>query len=263
MAKGLSNLEDKMRLQLLLCLLFFICSYAVSQAGFTPPPNSAQAVEGVPFASAESVGARFRARFRECETQNTCDGKRQKFPCSKDPSHNTALLRLRGGIIFFDGKMGLDADGSPISRKNGTGTDKPETSFKFDVPGRPSVDADKIPFIVLPGGGFDEELGLELGDIAAVVFDGKVIFALAADHGPKCKIGEGSIELHEELGHKVCLARNSRGECTRLKNLGIGRDVLYFVFPHSKINGLTPSNAKQRIAEEGERLFNALRGIPR
>ena len=41
-------------------------------------------------------------------------------------------------------------------------------------------------------------------------------------------------------------------------NVGIEKDVLYFVFPRSKIAGLTPANAKQRIAEEGERLFNAL-----
>jgi len=35
--------------------------------------------------------------------------------------------------------------------------------------------------------------------------------------------------------------------------------VLYFIFPKSKITGLTPANATQRIREEGERLFAALR----
>lgn len=251
-----------MRLQVLLCLLFLLCVRAAAQSAFTPPASSAQAVRGVDFASARPVGARFRARFRECETRNTCDGKRLKFGCEADPSRNSVLLRLSDGSIFFDGKMGLDADGSPLSKENATGTDQPETSFRFDAPGRPSVDADKLSYIVLPGGGFAEELGLAQGDLAAVVFDGRVAFALVADQGPQCKIGEGSIELHEELGHKVCLARNSQGECTRLRNLGIEKDVLYFVFPNSKINGLTPDNARQRIAEEGSRLFNALRAQP-
>ena len=249
-----------MKLQLLSCLLLLGGVNAAAQAVYTPPASSAAAVEGVNFASARPIGARFRSRFRECDTSSTCDGRPLKFNCRLDPSRNTALLRLSNGAIFFDGKMGLDADGSPLSRRNATGTDQPETSFRFDVPGRPSVDADKIPFMVLPGGGFAEDLGLQQGDIAAVVFNGKVVFSLVADSGPKCKVGEGSIQLHEELGHRVCLARNGRGECTRLRNTSIPKDVLYFVFPNSKIAGLTPANAKQRIAEEGERLFNALRG---
>ena len=252
-----------MKLQLLLCLLFLVCIDATAQAVYTPPPSSATALGGVDFASARPIGARFRSRFRECDTRSTCDGKPLKFNCRLDPSRNTVLLRLADGTIFFDGKMGLDADGSPIAGRNATGTDKPETSFRFDVPGSPSVDADKIPFIVLPGGGFKEELGLQKGDLAAAVFNGKVVFSFVADLGPKCKIGEGSIQLHEELGHNVCLARNDRQECTRLKNSSIPKDVLYFIFPRSKVAGLTPANAKQRIAEEGERLFNVLRGAPR
>lgn len=252
-----------MKLQLLLCSLFLGGINAAAQVVYTPPTNSAAAVEGVDFASARPIGARFSARFRECDTRSTCDGGKLKFNCRRDPSRNTALLRLPDGTIFFDGKMGLDADGSPISKLNATGTDQPETSFRFAVPGRPSVDADKIPFIVLPGSGFAAELGLQQGDLAAVVFNGKVVFSLVADSGPKCKIGEGSIQLHEELGHRVCLARNSRQECTRLRNTGIAKEVLYFVFPRSKVAGLTPANAKQLIAEEGERLFNALRGVPR
>jgi len=248
-----------MRRQLFLWFLILSCSNAVAQNVFTPPPQSASAVTGAPFAAAQPVGARFRVRFQACEAHDTCDGIKQKFRCSTDPSHNTALLRFPNGTIFFNGKMGLDADGSPLSKTRG-GTNLPETSFRFAVAGHPSVDADKIAYIVLPGGGFASELGLAQGDIAAVIFAGQVTFAFVADEGPKCKIGEGSIQLHEELGHKVCLTRNRRGECTRLRDVGITKDVLYFVFPNSKIAGLTPENAKQRIAEEGERLFNTLRG---
>jgi hypothetical protein len=205
------------------------------------------------------VGTRFRNRFRECERRNTCDGQRLRYGCSRDPSRNTAILRLPGGTIFFDGKMGLDADGSPYSRRTPGRTDQPETSYRYDVRGRPSVDADKVPFIVIPLGGFAGELGVDVGDIAAVVYEDKISYALVADRGPKCKIGEGSIQLHEELGHKVCRARNAAGECTSLHNVGIGSGVLYFIFPRSNINGLTPDNAAQRIREEGEKLFNALR----
>ncbi len=238
-----------------------LCAFLITaaQAQYTPPPLSASAVEGVPWGRAVAVGSRFRVRFRECETRNTCDGRRLTYGCRRDPSRNTVILRFLDGTIFFDGKMGLDADGSPYSRNTPGRTDQPETSYRYEVRGRPSVDADKVPFIVIPLGGFAEDLGVDVGDVAAVIYEGKVSYALVADKGPKCKIGEGSIQLHEELGHRVCRARNAAGECTRLHNVGIGSGVLYFVFPRSKITGLTPDNAVQRIREEGERLFTALR----
>jgi Fungal chitosanase of glycosyl hydrolase group 75 len=246
--------------------LIFIAAVAPSasaQTTFTPPAVSAALVKGVPFSTAEVVGDKFRARFHECETQNTCDGKAITFGCRSDPNRNTALLRLKDGVIFFDAKMGVDADGSPLSRKNAGPTDQPQTSLRYPVTGSPSVDADKVPFIVIPLGGFDSALGIELGDIAAVVHRDKLVFALVADRGPVCKIGEGSIQLHEELGHTVCVARDSAGECTKLKDVGISRDVLYFIFPGSKqriIEGLTPDNVRQRLTTEGQKLFNALTG---
>ena len=52
-------------------------------------------------------------------------------------------LARKGEAIFFDGKMGVDADGSPLSKRNPGITDQPETSFRYPSPGRPSVDSDK------------------------------------------------------------------------------------------------------------------------
>src|SRR5262245_8061541 len=238
-------------------------AHAIAQTTFTPPAASGALVKDVPWSAAEAVGDRFRARFHECETQNTCDGKAIRFGCRSDPNRNTALLRLKDGVVFFDAKMGVDADGSPLSKKNAGPTDQPETSFRYPVAGRPSVDADKVPFIVIPLGGFDSAFGIELGDIAAVVHRDKLVFALVADQGPPCKIGEGSIQLHEALGHAVCIARNGEGECTKLRDVGISRDVLYFIFPGSKrriIDGLTADNVRQRITTEGQALFNTLTG---
>jgi len=181
-----------MKLQLLLCVLFLGGLNAAAQVVYAPP-GSAAAVDGVPFASARLIGARFSSRFRECDTSR----------CGQSSIHRHSRRRLCRGV------------------------------------------------------------GVTTGDIAAVVFNGKAVFSLVADSRPKCKIGEGSIQLHEELGYKVCLARNSRQECTRLRNTSIAKDVLYFIFPRSKVVRLTPANARQRIADEGTRLFNALIGAPR
>ena len=244
-------------------LLLAAWTATANAQNFAPPAESKAAVAGIKFSSATPTGQKFRARFKECDTQNTCDGKPLKFGCSKDLNRNTTLLDLGDTALFFDAKMGLDADGSPLSRGPGAGsTDQPETSFRFSVPGSPSVNADRVPFIVVPGGGFQQELGVTFGDIAAVVFKGSVAFALVADGGPTCKIGEGSIQLHELLGHKVCTRRNPAGDCTKLKNVGLEGGVMYFIFKNSfKVikDGLTPDNVNQRLQDEGRKLFDALK----
>jgi hypothetical protein len=128
--------------------------------------------------------------------------------------------------------------------------------------GKPSVNADRVPFIVMPGGGFGGELGVKMGDIAAVVFKGKVTFALVADQGPVCKIGEGSIQLHELVGHSVCKRRAANGDCTKLRNVGVEKDVMYFIFKDSNKliqEDLTPDNVNQRLQEQGKKLFDGLK----
>ena len=108
---------------------------------------------------------------------------------------------------------------------------------------------------------FGPELHVQTGDVAAVVYGSKMVYALVADEGPKCKIGEGSIALHEALGHTVCKQRNSKGECTKIRDTGIPSNVLYFIFSNSKgriFPGLSPENVNDRIKTEGQKLFSEL-----
>jgi hypothetical protein len=228
---------------------------------YAPPVASAAVLKGIDFASGALAGDQFRKRFTTCDSSDTCDGKLLKFGCSKDPNRNTVMLKLSGNVVFFDGKMGVDADGSPLSQKTPGVTDQPQTSFRYPSSGNPSVDSDKVPFIVIPGGGFAKALGVEFGDIAAVVYKDRIAYALVADQGPACKLGEGSMELHKELGHTVCIARDAANECTKLRNAGIERDVLYFIFLGSRskiINGLNPGNINNRLSVEGAGLMSTI-----
>jgi hypothetical protein len=185
--------------------------------------------------------------------------------CSNDKSHNTALLRLDGDVLFFEAKMGVDADGSPLAKKNAGPTDLPDTSLRYPLPQKPSIDADKVPFIVIPLGGFGASLGVELGDVATVVHDGHAVSAIVADEGPTCKIGEGSIQLHELIDHPVCTARNDQHECEKIHDSSIETGVMYFIFPGSKrllYPGLTPDNVNERVNDVAARLFDELRRQP-
>lgn len=176
-----------------------------------------------------------------------------------------------GSAVYFTGKMDVDADGSPHaynadntgldSNRNGKdqqgnwvgvltdtagkplkqGPDDPapgyyisttslqdETRPKSDP--RRYVDSEQIPFIVLPGG----QLGSAgLGDYAVVINlkNGKRISAIAADVGPKHKVGEASIAVAKALlGNKLANARTG----------GTDEGIRYVVFPNSR-NGVFPA----------------------
>lgn len=243
------------------CVSLLLCHFAHAQGTFTPPAASANALDGVQF-NGQSVGEKFRSRFTECDTKDTCDGKPLKYGCSRDLNRNSVLLNLKAGTIFYDGKMGLDADGSPYSRKTPGTTDQPQTSLRYPLKGKHSINADRVPFIVIPLGGFDKALGVQIGDVGAVVYGNKRIYAVVADQGPACKIGEGSIRLHEVLGHTVCKERASNGDCVKLKNAGIEQNVLYFIFPGTRNElypGLTPENINDRIEAIGSKAWQQLK----
>lgn len=240
--------------------MLFITGATYGAGPYSPPAAAASTVAGINFEGVQ-VGQKFQKRFSECDHSNTCDGKTLKYGCSKDLNQNGVLLKLNSGAIFYDAKMGLDADGSPYSKKTPGQTDQPVTSLRYPLPGKPSINADRVPFIVIPQGGFDQALGVKVGDVAAVVRGGTRAFAVVADQGPMCKIGEGSIQLHESLGHAVCQQRDAGGDCIKLRNAGIDKDVLYFLFPGTNqvlLPGLTPENINSRIQMIGSQEWQRL-----
>jgi Fungal chitosanase of glycosyl hydrolase group 75 len=204
---------------------------------------------------------RWRLRFAECDARDTCDGEPVRRGCLQDPNHNSVLLKLADGTVFFDAKMGLDVDGSRLSALNPGQTDQPDTSLRYPLPGSPSIDSGRVTYIVIPQPGFDDDLQIEVGDVAAVVYHGKRVYAIVGDTGPTCKIGEGSMRLHEMLGHTVCKRRTSGGDCLQVRDVSIERNVLYFIFPHTRgklWEGLTPANINDRVEAIGRTSWDAL-----
>lgn len=235
---------------------------AASQSTYSVPSVSAPLVAPIRFDSAQNLNDRFHARFEQCDKHDLCDGNPAAYNCSTDPNRNTVFLALSDGTVFFDAKMGIDADGSELSKSNPGATDQSETSFRYPLPNSPSLDADKVPYVVVPGVDFEKPLGIEAGDIAAVIYKDHLVYAIVGDHGPKCKLGEGSIQLHEELGQEGCKKRDSHGVCIVAGIRSIERDVLYFIFPRSKgkiIDRLTPENILERLNSEGQELMGALK----
>jgi hypothetical protein len=213
---------------------------------------------GIPFAKAKDAAPELKAAFDAFD--NSPKGK-------NDPSRCKALLKFPDGTIFWSSKMAIDADGPAAGpgRLSGSQLDldsgQDETSFSF--PGLDNgLPSETVPYIVLPGGSFRKATGLAMGDVAAVIYQDKLTAALCGDIGPKNKIGEGSIRLHEVFNPQVpdpCAVRDGNHYCKRIHNVSIDEDVLFFAFPDSAINDLKPETLEMQVKLKAYGLMAKLR----
>lgn len=167
------------------------------------------------------------------------------------------ILRLPGGVLYIDADLDTDADGSPRALQIDPDSGQQATSLSFDDEEGQSqwVNAEDVPYIVLPLN-FYRQMGIQLGDVAAVIWKNRVVYAIFADEGPENLIGEGSVKLSEALGFDPWEERDG----TRQIVNGIESDVVMIVFPHSAPAGLTPENINRKTIERARPLFEALGG---
>lgn len=177
----------------------------------------------------------------------------------------TIILKLSGGQIYIEADMDIDADGSPRAKEIDPGNGQLETALQF--PGGSgqarNVDAEKVPYFVLPGArpssqSFFSRMGIKKGDVAAVIFKNKIEYAIFADVGPSNKMGEGSIALAQSLGHNPFKIVGGKP----IVKFGIPKDVIYLIFPQSRFTPLTPSTVVEKARQVGRQLFKNLGGSP-
>jgi hypothetical protein len=165
------------------------------------------------------------------------------------------LAVLPGGQLFFDSELQLDSDGAP--ELSGDATQQAETSLRYR--GGKSINANRVPFYVLPlPTSWSKQFDIDLGDLAAVIFGGRIAYAVFADLGPKTKLGEGSVELFRRLGQERVRPNGS------LWDVGMGPGIITIVFPRSAVPGDLENEATLLAAlqSRGPSLFTALGGTP-
>lgn len=95
------------------------------------------------------------------------------------------------------------------------------------------LDSNAVPFAVIPGNWQSTgNPGPKLGDFGVAYrrSNGKLTFFIIGDTGPRNKLGEGSVALHQALGNDPFVMRFG----VRRARQGIGgRDVVYLLFPNS------------------------------
>ena len=214
-------------------------------------------LRGVDFTSAQLLDPQLTALYQACD-RNT-----ERGGCFDDQARNTVILKFSDGTVFFDAKMAIDADGSALS-KRAERPNQPETSFRLPDPTGAgvglSLDAEHVPYVVMPLGDFRRESGVSLGDLAVVVKDGEVHFAIVGDLGPRTHIGEASLKLHTAFGRRLCTAYDAAGNCSTFTDTSMDPPVLYFFFPATRrliYDGLTAENIDTRIAVMGQGVWTA------
>jgi Fungal chitosanase of glycosyl hydrolase group 75 len=134
------------------------------------------------------------------------------------------LAVLPGGQLYFDSELQLDTDGAP--ELTGDATHQSDTSLHYRD-AKP-INANRVPYFVLPlPTSWPHQFGIGLGDLAAVIFGGRISFAVFADFGPKTLLGEGSVELFRRLGEERVRPNGT------VRDVGMGPGVITIVFPGS------------------------------
>jgi hypothetical protein len=248
-------------------------SPSASAAAPTPEPPGdfcapivaglARLASGTELVASGSGGKTWKSLFDECDQSDrfagqalpTHDGK--PLRCSTDPNRVAFVSRHADGTVVFQAKASVDADGSPVVGGSGWPNDV-QTWLTYDQGSKDTfVNAEEVPFIVLPLP--DKAAGLSLmkdmrvgkGDLAVVVSGGRCTFAVLGDAGPWFRLGEISLRAHEELGNPQC---RTPGEhpCKKLKGgsgIGIAEDVTYIVFPGTRPKPLLSQTVNQIVRQ--------------
>lgn len=150
------------------------------------------------------------------------------------------------GIPCFLSKsdLDLDTDGVRDPKIKYESTNQSQTSID---PNAEWCNSNTINYVVIPGKFQDRNGGIGLGTLCTVFYKDKIAHAIIGDFGPKTKYGEGSINLHRQLGYE----RIKNG---RIQDIGISSGVYILFYINSKISKL-PCTQKQ-IDEECSKLLN-------
>lgn len=169
-------------------------------------------------------------------------------------------------ICFF--AMASDPNGLPVIQDNGdpqpgyfvSTTALKQPGEKVRTP-RAQLDSNTVPFAVIPGHWqATRRPGPRLGDFGFAYrrSTDKLAFFVIGDIGPKKKLGEGSVALHQAMGNDPFVMRHGVRRALR----GIGsRDVFYVVFPNTAQPG--PRLDATSIENAARPLLNRFGGLER
>ncbi|MER6129364.1 glycoside hydrolase family 75 protein [Streptomyces sp. NPDC001795] len=151
------------------------------------------------------------------------------------------------GAVFWKADMDIDCDGRPGTLCNAR-TDPyfSATTAYLQSDGR-YLSAETLPYIVVPGASTiwdHREYGVRGGSLAAVIYQGRVQYAVVGDIGPKEVIGEASYATAKALGIRP-----------DPRTGGADSGVTYIVFRNSRVSPIEDHRAAVTLGESLARTF--------
>ncbi|MFD4691732.1 glycoside hydrolase family 75 protein [Streptomyces sp. NPDC058463] len=153
------------------------------------------------------------------------------------------------GAVFWEADMDIDCDG----RVTAACSRKTDPSFlpatAFQTSGGQPLDPARLPYVVVPGPGplwNHTESGIAGGGVAAVIYRGKVQYAVVGDTGPTGIIGEASYAAAQALGIDP-----------DPKTGGTASGVTYILFKDSRVSPIESHEAAVTAGRELARKFVA------
>ncbi|KAA0930286.1 glycoside hydrolase family 75 protein [Streptomyces apricus] len=156
----------------------------------------------------------------------------------------------RKGAVFWKANLDVDCDGQVTARCNRRSDPWFQAGTAFpQSDGRP-LNSEKLPYVVVPSPGRlwrYADSGVRGGSVAAVMYEGRLRYAVVGDTGPADLIGEASYATARALGIDPDPVKG-----------GASSGVTYLVFTGSRVTPIESRAAAQALGEESARRF--LRG---
>lgn len=181
----------------------------------------------------------------------TCNQASNGLYKAKDdsPSATIPICKLNGAF-FWVADMDVDCDGKMTAQCNlNTDPDYQNQTSTTDSMNNP-LDAANLPYVVipLPDSKFSYKAqGIKLGDVVAVIYNGKVVYGVFGDEGPTSIIGEASYAMAKSLGIDPDPSTGGADCC----------GVTYIVFPGSAAV-VSPIEDHAKATALGEQLATQL-----
>jgi hypothetical protein len=108
----------------------------------------------------------------------------------------------KNGAVFWQADMDIDCDGQPTDRCNAATDPWFQDATTFQQSDGAQLNAETLPYIVVPESGIWDYGSSRItgGTVAAVIYEGRVQYAVVGDTGPTGIIGEASYATAEALG---------------------------------------------------------------
>ncbi|MGW1962069.1 glycoside hydrolase family 75 protein [Streptomyces sp. NPDC001935] len=155
----------------------------------------------------------------------------------------------KNGAVFWKADMDIDCDGQ-VTAKCNSGTDpwfQDDTAF-HQSDGR-ALRADTLPYVVVPSSSNIWKYtssGIKGGGVVAVVYNGKVEYAVVGDTGPTQIIGEASYATANALGIDPDPETG-----------GADSGVTYILFKNSQVSPIESHSAAVSLGDSLARQFLA------